>query len=150
VIGELRSDWGSVQYFNRDPQNLRNIAEWGGAGIWISGATPINHSRSFLGRIRDASAALIDSRPDFKTDRWRRCILEFPSGGQSVCPMWATNLCQLPAYAIPGTTRGLGRYRYTFNNAPSLDPSRKIFYCYGLGRVWQSYSDGNDSDLRPV
>src|SRR6266852_2026911 len=33
VIGELRAIVGAFSYFNRDPQNVRNIAEWGGGGM---------------------------------------------------------------------------------------------------------------------
>src|SRR5881394_3272741 len=33
VVGKLRSTIGAFSYFNRDPQNVRNVAEWGGGGL---------------------------------------------------------------------------------------------------------------------
>ena len=33
VVGKLRSTIAAFSYFNRDPQNVRNVAEWGGGGL---------------------------------------------------------------------------------------------------------------------
>jgi predicted dehydrogenase len=41
AIGELRSIMGAFSYFNRDPQNIRNVPEWGGGGLMDIGCYPI-------------------------------------------------------------------------------------------------------------
>src|SRR6202158_1979942 len=40
-IGELRAISGHFSYFNRDPANVRNIAEWGGGALMDIGCYPI-------------------------------------------------------------------------------------------------------------
>src|SRR5207245_10923983 len=49
VIGELRAIVGAFSYFNRDPKNVRNIAEWGGGGLLDIGCYPITTSRWIFG-----------------------------------------------------------------------------------------------------
>ncbi len=44
-IGTLRSIAGFFSYFNRDPSNIRNVAEWGGGGLMDIGCYPITTSR---------------------------------------------------------------------------------------------------------
>ena len=44
-IGTLRSIAGFFSYFNRDPANIRNVAEWGGGGLMDIGCYPITTSR---------------------------------------------------------------------------------------------------------
>src|SRR5712671_8032766 len=83
VIGELRAIVGAFSYFNRDPQNVRNVAEWGGGGMMDIGCYPITTSRFIFGEEPLRVAGLIERDPDFKTDRLASAILEFPSG-QSV------------------------------------------------------------------
>src|SRR3989475_7208281 len=83
VIGELRATVGAFSYFNRDPANVRNKAEWGGGGLMDIGCYPITMSRFIFGEEPTAVAGLIERDPEFKTDRLASAILEFPSG-QSV------------------------------------------------------------------
>src|SRR2546427_9540186 len=83
VIGELRATVGAFSYFNRDPANVRNKAEWGGGGLMDIGCYPITMSRFIFGEEPTAVAGLIERDPEFKTDRLSSAILEFPSG-QSV------------------------------------------------------------------
>src|SRR5881227_3731972 len=40
-IGELRSILGFFSYYNADPQNIRNVAEYGGGGVMDIGCYPI-------------------------------------------------------------------------------------------------------------
>src|SRR5207244_10046857 len=83
VVGKLRSTIGAFSYFNRDPANVRNKAEWGGGGLMDIGCYPITMSRFIFGEEPTAVAGLIERDPEFKTDRLSSAILEFPSG-QSV------------------------------------------------------------------
>ena len=79
-IGELRSISGYFSYFNADPANIRNVAEYGGGGLMDIGCYPINTSRFIFDAepVRVSGAAEFD--PHMKTDRLTSAILEFPSG----------------------------------------------------------------------
>src|SRR5438270_1428670 len=83
VIGELRAIVGAFSYFNRDPANVRNRAEWGGGGLMDIGCYLITTSRLIFGEEPARVAGLVEGDPDFKADRLASAILEFPSG-QSV------------------------------------------------------------------
>jgi predicted dehydrogenase len=80
VIGELRAIMGVFSYFNRDPKNIRHVAEWGGGGLMDIGCYPITTSRWIFGEepLRVAGIAEID--PEFGTDRLTSAVMEFPSG----------------------------------------------------------------------
>jgi len=80
VIGELRAIVGAFSYFNRDPQNVRNIPEWGGGGLMDIGCYPITTSRFIFGEEPVRVAGLIERDPEFKTDRLTSAMMEFPSG----------------------------------------------------------------------
>src|SRR5216684_5533067 len=80
VIGELRAIVGAFSYFNRDPQNVRNIPEWGGGGMMDIGCYPITTSLFIFGAEPTSVASLIELDPDFKTDRLASVMMEFPSG----------------------------------------------------------------------
>jgi predicted dehydrogenase len=80
AIGELRAIVGAFSYFNRDPANVRNRAEWGGGGMMDIGCYPITTSRFIFGQEPARVAGLIERDPDFKTDRLASVILDFPSG----------------------------------------------------------------------
>jgi len=76
----LRSIVGAFSYFNRDPQNVRNIPEWGGGGLMDIGCYPITTSRFIFGEEPVRVAGLIERDPDFETDRLTSAVMEFPSG----------------------------------------------------------------------
>jgi predicted dehydrogenase len=78
-IGEVRSLMGFFSYFNQDPQNVRNIAEYGGGGMLDIGCYLISISRFILGEEPKKVSALIDHDPDMKVDRLASFILDFPS-----------------------------------------------------------------------
>jgi predicted dehydrogenase len=80
VIGELRSIVGAFSYFNRDPKNVRNVAEWGGGGLMDIGCYPITTSRWIFGEEPLRVAGVVDKDPDFGTDRLTSAVMEFPSG----------------------------------------------------------------------
>src|SRR5215472_13843494 len=49
VVGKLCAIVGAFSYFNRDPKNVRNVAEWGGGGLMDIGCYPITTSRWIFG-----------------------------------------------------------------------------------------------------
>jgi predicted dehydrogenase len=82
-IGDLRVVSGHFSYFNRDPHNVRNIAEIGGGGIMDIGCYPITLSRMIFGAEPLRVHAFLDRDPEFKTDRLGSVILEYPQGHAS-------------------------------------------------------------------
>lgn len=80
VIGKLRSVIGAFSYSNRDPQNLRNVLEWGGGGLMDIGCYPITTSRWLFGEEPLSVAGTIERDPEFGIDRLTSAVLEFPSG----------------------------------------------------------------------
>ena len=80
AIGELRSILGAFSYFNRDPQNIRNIPEWGGGGLMDIGCYPIQISRFLYEREPARAIAAIERDPDMRTDRLTSGMLDFGSG----------------------------------------------------------------------
>jgi predicted dehydrogenase len=119
-IGELRVVSGYFSYFNRDPQNVRNIADIGGGGIMDIGCYPITLSRMIFAAEPLRVHAFLDRDPEFKTDRLASVILEYPQGHASfTC---STQLVPYQKMHIFGTT---GRIEIEIPfNAPPDKPTR--------------------------
>lgn len=79
-IGTLKAIQGFFSYFNIDPNNIRNIYDIGGGGIWDIGCYPVNTSRFLFGEEPRRVISLIDRDPEMKIDRLASVILDFPSG----------------------------------------------------------------------
>ena len=80
VVGKLRSIVGTFSYFNRDPKNVRNVAEWGGGGLMDIGCYPITTSRWIFGEEPLRVCGMLEADPEFGTDRLSSAMMEFPSG----------------------------------------------------------------------
>jgi predicted dehydrogenase len=80
VIGDLRAIVGAFSYFNRDPKNVRNKAEWGGGGLMDIGCYPIMTSRWMFGAEPLRVAGVAENDPEFGVDRLTSAVMEFPSG----------------------------------------------------------------------
>ena len=130
VIGELRAIVGAFSYFNRDPENVRNKAEWGGGGMMDIGCYPITTSRFIFGEEPVSVLGLIERDPDFKTDRLASAILEFPSG-QTVFTC-STQLVAYQRMQFLGT-QGRIEIEIPFNAPPDratrifIDDGRDVF-----------------------
>ncbi len=83
-IGELRAVHTWFSYFNDDPENIRNIAEYGGGAVMDVGCYGINLSRMLFQAepVRIEAAVSRDSR--FGVDVVTSALLEFPGGGQAM------------------------------------------------------------------
>jgi predicted dehydrogenase len=79
-IGKLLSASGMFSYFNVDPANVRNVAEFGGGALMDIGCYPIRTSRFVFGEEPIRVIGCIERDPTFKTDRLTSAILEFPRG----------------------------------------------------------------------
>ena len=80
VIGQLRAIVGVFSYFNRDPKNVRHVAEWGGGGLMDIGCYPITTSRWIFGEEPLRVAGIAENDPEFGTDRLTSAMMEFRSG----------------------------------------------------------------------
>ena len=119
-IGELRAMTSTFSYFNRDPNNVRNILEIGGGGVMDVGCYPITMSRFFFGREPARVVALVDRDPEMGTDRLSSAMLDFaPGQGVFTC---STQLVPFQRMQIFGT-RGRIEIEIPYNIPPDR-PSR--------------------------
>ena len=79
-IGDLRSAVGCFGYYNVDPANVRNIAEYGGGGLMDIGCYPIKTSRMVFGEEPVRVTGTMVRDPRFGVDVLTSAILEYPSG----------------------------------------------------------------------
>ena len=77
-IGELKCVEGVFSYNITDPGNVRNVAEYGGGGLWDIGCYLTLASRMFFRREPVSVSALVDRDPRFGIDRLASVLLGFP------------------------------------------------------------------------
>jgi predicted dehydrogenase len=130
LVGELRSVHGVFSYWNRDPANVRNVADIGGGGLLDIGCYPVTLSRFLYGEEPRRVMALIDRDPDFKTDRLTSGMLEFRAGTATfTC---STQLVPAQRVQVFGT-KGRIEVEVPFNTVPDrpcrvvLDDGRDPF-----------------------
>jgi predicted dehydrogenase len=80
AIGDLRSVHASFSYFNRDPDDIRNIPEIGGGGLLDIGCYCISVSRFLFDAEPRRVSGRMERDPDFGTDRLTSGLLEFEEG----------------------------------------------------------------------
>lgn len=100
-IGELRTIQWAFSYYNDDPNNVRNMADIGGGGIYDIGCYPITTSRYIFESEPTRVAALVERDPSFKTDRLASVLMDFPNGQASF--MCSTQLSGYQRTQIFGT-----------------------------------------------
>ncbi|UCB44782.1 MAG: gfo/Idh/MocA family oxidoreductase, partial [Spirochaetota bacterium] len=79
-LGEVRSIQGYFSYFLTEPDNIRNIPDFGGGATLDIGCYPITTSRFIFEEEAIRAIALMDIDPEMKIDRLSSVILDFPSG----------------------------------------------------------------------
>ena len=79
-VGDLRLVQGAFSYYNVDPDNIRNIPELGGGGIWDIGCYGVTMSRYLYEQEPVRLVAALEFDPDMKTDRLSSVIMVFPTG----------------------------------------------------------------------
>jgi predicted dehydrogenase len=80
AIGDLVSVAAAFSYTNRDPNNIRNVPEYGGGALMDIGCYPIQISRFLFGAEPVHVSGIVQRDPDFGTDRLTSAVLEFPNG----------------------------------------------------------------------
>ena len=119
-IGPVRSIVGCFSYFNRDPKNIRNIAEYGGGALMDIGCYLVYTSRLIFGEEPYRVVSLIERDREMHTDALTSGILDFPSG-QSIFTC-STQLVPYQKVQIFGT-QGRIEIEIPFN-APPDKPCR--------------------------
>ena len=120
-IGELRGLQVFFTYFNRDPKNVRNMADIGGGGLYDIGCYPITVSRFMFGCEPLRVIATINRDPKFKTDRTASGLADFGDGRQ-LSFLVSTQMAPYQRANIGGT-KGRIEIEIPFN-APPDKPNR--------------------------
>jgi predicted dehydrogenase len=79
-IGTVRSVSGAFSYNNRDPKNIRNIAEFGGGALMDIGCYLVYTSRLIFAQEPYRVSGVIVEDPETRTDVVTSGILDFPAG----------------------------------------------------------------------
>jgi predicted dehydrogenase len=79
-IGKLRSASGYFSYYNIDPADINNRADFAGGALLDIGCYPIKTSRFIFGEEPVRVLGCVERDPSFKTDRLTSAILEYPAG----------------------------------------------------------------------
>jgi predicted dehydrogenase len=79
-IGELRTIQSFFSYFNKNADNIRNIADVGGGGMMDIGCYNISLSRFIFDAEPQRVLGILEYDPAFKTDRIASGILDFGRG----------------------------------------------------------------------
>ena len=127
-IGDMRAIQCSFSYDNRDPQNVRNVVEYGGGGLMDIGCYPITMSRWMLGREPRRVHALVERDPAFGVDRLASAVLDF-DGCQSTFTA-GTQTAPYQRMQFLGT-RGRIEVEIPFNAPP--DRPTRLFVDIGGG-----------------
>jgi predicted dehydrogenase len=120
-IGEVRAIQVLFSYFNRDPKNVRNMADIGGGGLLDIGCYPITVSRFIFDGEPKRVTATIDRDPKFKTDRLAGGLADF-GDGRHLSFTVSTQLAPYQRVNIMGT-KGRIEIEIPFN-APPDKPNR--------------------------
>jgi predicted dehydrogenase len=140
AIGELRAVVSAFSYFNRDPSNIRNVADWGGGGLMDIGCYSIQISRLLFGEEPVRVTSLLERDPEMRTDRLASAMLDFPSG-QSIFTC-STQLVPYQRVQALGT-KGRIEVEIPFNAPP--DRPTRIFIdsgadLFGGGRRMEEFA----------
>ncbi|MBN2527514.1 MAG: Gfo/Idh/MocA family oxidoreductase [Deltaproteobacteria bacterium] len=77
AVGKIQAIQGFFSYINKDPDNIRNIAAYGGGALWDIGCYQIHCTRYLLGKEPGSIMAQVRFDPNFKTDYLAGAIMNF-------------------------------------------------------------------------
>jgi predicted dehydrogenase len=120
-LGEVRAIQVLFSYFNRDPQNVRNMADIGGGGLLDIGCYPITVARYIFDAEPEKVIGTFDRDPEFKTDRVMGGLADF-GNGRHLSFTISTQLAPYQRVQIMGT-KGRLEIEIPFN-APPDKPNR--------------------------
>jgi predicted dehydrogenase len=125
-IGKLKNVQGFFSYFNDDKNNIRNIKEAGGGGIWDIGCYPVTTSRFIFDEEPLRVASVLEYDPETGIDRMGTVMMEFPSGQASFS--CSTQMVPYQKMHIFGT-KGHLEVEIPFNAPP--DKACRVFKSQG-------------------
>jgi predicted dehydrogenase len=139
-IGELRLIMGNFSYFDRDPESVANIAEFGGGALMDIGCYPVTMSRFIFEQEPVRVMGLVERDPKMKIDRLTSGILEFPRG-QAIFSC-STQLVYHQRMEFLGTK---GRIELEIPFGPPKDRPSRIFIddgrdLFGGGRTSEKFA----------
>jgi predicted dehydrogenase len=123
-IGTLKSVNANFSYFNDDPNNVRNVPEWGGGGLMDVGCYVIMASRYFFNQEPTNVVSLLD-RDDSGTDILTSILMQFKDGHAILTCGTRSILTQL--LELNGTN---GRIRFDIPFNPSYSQKSRLFIDY--------------------
>ncbi|OHD75962.1 MAG: oxidoreductase [Spirochaetes bacterium RIFOXYC1_FULL_54_7] len=83
-IGKVQAVQGWFSFNNTDPQNIRNIADFGGGALLDIGCYTVSSARFLMGSEPEQVICLVERDPVFKTDILSSAILDFGGGRRAV------------------------------------------------------------------
>lgn len=102
-IGELRTIQSFFSYFNDDPNNIRNQADIGGGGLMDIGCYNISLSRFIFGAEPTSVMGVVETDPQFETDRMASGIMVFERGTSTfTCSTQLTPYQRVNVFGIDG------------------------------------------------
>jgi predicted dehydrogenase len=139
-IGELRLIMGNFSYFDRDPESVANIAEFGGGALMDIGCYPVTMSRFIFEQEPVRVMGLVERDAEMKIDRLTSGILEFPRG-QAIFSC-STQLVYHQRMEFLGTK---GRIELEIPFSPPKDRPSRIFIddgrdLFGGGRTTEEFA----------
>lgn len=123
-IGDLTTVYSTFTYYNVDPEDYRNVPEYGGGGLLDIGCYSISTSRWLFEHEPKRVFGVVEYDPTFGIDRLASAILDFGAGT-------ATFTCstQVPRYQREDVYGTLGRIAIEDPFNPPLDaPTRAWLY----------------------
>lgn len=123
ALGDVRAIHTIFSYYLDDPQNVRNMADIGGGGLYDVGCYAINTSRLLFGGEPVRVVSLIENDPVMKIDRLASGILDYGEG-RRLAFTCATQLVPSQKVTAFGTKQSL-TVEIPFNQNPEL-PSRLL------------------------
>lgn len=127
AIGEVLAIQSVFSYHNVDPDDIRNIVEFGGGALYDIGCYPVNVARMLFGAEPTDVKASILRDPDFGTDVVTSAVLDFEGRhGTFTC---STQMEDDQRVAIEGT-KGRLVVEIPFNIPPDR-PTRVLRYAGG-------------------
>lgn len=120
ALGDVRSYVGMFSYYNDDPANIRNVADWGGGGLMDIGCYLVITSRMLFGEEPRRVLALMARDEATGVDVLTSMMLDYPSG--QAIGMCSTRVTAYQRVQLFGTRKRL-EIEIPFN-APNDRPCR--------------------------
>ena len=123
-LGEIKAIHGHFSYFNTNPENVRNVPEWGGGGMYDIGVYPLTLSRYVLGKEPQSVMAMIETDPQLGIDALGTVLLDF--GGIQSMFMCSMQMIGHQTFEVYGTEKRL-EVKIPYN-APADHPAEYTIY----------------------